>query len=94
MTRRIHYATPQEFLRSEPRTAIADCDLCGWETYRCSCTRYTGECDFGGCTRPASLIAVQGHERRPLCHHDIEFARSLGYDITTPEQQPQTGHRP
>lgn len=81
---RVGYATPQDFIRAEPRAALAECDECGWEKYRCSCIRYRDECDFGGCTRPASLVAVEGTERRPLCSADVEFARSLGYEITTP----------
>jgi hypothetical protein len=63
MTRRVGHATPQEFIGAEPRVALAECDECGWEKCRCSCVRYSGECDLGGCTRRASLIAVQGWER-------------------------------
>lgn len=83
MTRRVDYATPTEFIAADPRTALAECAECGWQKYRCSCTRYAGECDLGGCTRSASLVAVQGWERRPICTADVAFARSLGYEITT-----------
>lgn len=49
-----------------------------------ACTRYEGECDLGGCIRPATYYArwysEEGElaQQRPICEQDIQFARDLG----------------
>lgn len=53
----------------------ADCDLC---------TRYADECDLGGCTSTAELLAVAYRDdssvgqKRLICRRDSQFARDLG----------------
>jgi hypothetical protein len=81
MSLRLPYANAQEFITKDRRAAFQECEQCGWELYRCPCRRYEGECDFGGCIRPATHVAVQGWERRAVCTHDLAFACELGYKI-------------
>ncbi|QGJ93869.1 hypothetical protein SEA_HANNACONDA_230 [Mycobacterium phage Hannaconda] len=74
------YSNPVEFVR-ESRAASAECSHGVPLAYCGECVRYSGECDMGGCTRAATTVAHNGPERRPVCSHCVEFARSLGMSV-------------
>lgn len=58
------------------------CDLHGVALAECVlCTKLAGECDFGGCTRPATALARHPREGRPVCGGCSPMALDLGYSV-------------
>ncbi|KQP81604.1 hypothetical protein [Aeromicrobium sp. Leaf291] len=87
MTTSRPHRTAAEFRAQAPAAANARCIDHGLAVADCAaCTRYAGECDLGGCTRPATHVGelvVDGVvlEGRPVCRRDTRFARSLGLRV-------------
>lgn len=86
------YPDRRTFVAHQPRFALSTCEH-GLTLADCElCTRYAGECDLGGCIRPATGYGInrdtEGNirERRLVCSDCADFARSLGMEFVSVDQ--------